>query len=279
MTNTKVKLKIRSSRRNGPSAPVTQATPDKAPPQNTVPPITADLQSNEVPVPPKRKRGRPRKHPLPPPVPVVKDVKEVPEALQENVNVVPNDSSKTQVTTAGESISEDKGKLPVCSSSATEMAFVNTGPQPDFSSLSEAAQQQQQQQPILDSDAFCLNSINAGSSDSDLDGPASPGSDSGAEEGVVLGQIMQQVLPETPFDWTQPVDWNAHCIVVTDSDDKEKKVYSCPQCHKVITKLENFQDHVRIHTGQKPYPCGVCGTFFRRRKTLKVMLKPCITFL
>ena len=52
---------------------------------------------------------------------------------------------------------------------------------------------------------------------------------------------------------------------------------ACEFCNKTFDRKDAFKDHIRSHTGEKPFTCGVCGKSFSRsfvmRKHEKIHLK------
>ncbi|KAK4037765.1 zinc finger protein 2 isoform X2 [Daphnia magna] len=47
-------------------------------------------------------------------------------------------------------------------------------------------------------------------------------------------------------------------------------LFSCPYCGKGSKSKANLEQHIRIHTGVRPYSCSVCNAAFKHRSHLKV---------
>lgn len=44
--------------------------------------------------------------------------------------------------------------------------------------------------------------------------------------------------------------------------------YVCPFCQLVCTKPSVLEKHIRAHTNERPYPCGLCGFAFKTKSNL-----------
>ncbi|XP_032369871.1 zinc finger protein 613 isoform X2 [Etheostoma spectabile] len=49
--------------------------------------------------------------------------------------------------------------------------------------------------------------------------------------------------------------------------------HTCPICAKRFKESSHLRDHVRIHTGEKPFLCKECGMNFRQRGTLTLHMR------
>ncbi|XP_029049931.2 zinc finger protein 808 [Osmia bicornis bicornis] len=67
-------------------------------------------------------------------------------------------------------------------------------------------------------------------------------------------------------------------MVENEQDDpncsKSVAKYSCPVCKKSFTKV-SLRNHIRSHTGERPFPCAKCHASFSRRADLNAHQKEC----
>ncbi|XP_017267866.1 zinc finger protein 131 isoform X2 [Kryptolebias marmoratus] len=59
------------------------------------------------------------------------------------------------------------------------------------------------------------------------------------------------------------------------SQKSQKKVHVCEYCKKHFDHFGHFKEHLRKHTGEKPYECPDCHERFARNSTLKCHMVAC----
>ena len=47
------------------------------------------------------------------------------------------------------------------------------------------------------------------------------------------------------------------------------RLYSCLFCGKLFDRQDHMIRHVRIHTGEKPWSCDICGRRFNQKEGLR----------
>ena len=45
--------------------------------------------------------------------------------------------------------------------------------------------------------------------------------------------------------------------------------FGCPFCDRITKTKQNILNHIRVHTGEKPYVCEICNRAFSARNNLK----------
>lgn len=56
---------------------------------------------------------------------------------------------------------------------------------------------------------------------------------------------------------------------------KWSKVLNCPFCFKSFYQKIDLQRHIRVHTGEKPFECGICKRRFKRKESLTYHIASC----
>ena len=49
--------------------------------------------------------------------------------------------------------------------------------------------------------------------------------------------------------------------------------WACPYCSKVFPNAADVKKHIRIHTGEKPFECHICGKSFAQKSNCNTHLK------
>ena len=49
--------------------------------------------------------------------------------------------------------------------------------------------------------------------------------------------------------------------------------FKCPVCPQVMAQKNDMNRHMRIHTGEKPFICGICGHAANRKFNLKTHMR------
>ncbi|KAM6471930.1 uncharacterized protein PHA67_002822 isoform 1-T2 [Liasis olivaceus] len=66
---------------------------------------------------------------------------------------------------------------------------------------------------------------------------------------------------------------NANSLKIIQGPNAERKLYECSQCGKCFGKFSQWNQHQKIHTGEKPYKCSQCGKRFNQAGNLKTHQK------
>lgn len=51
--------------------------------------------------------------------------------------------------------------------------------------------------------------------------------------------------------------------------EEKRRMLQCQYCNKLFSKNFDLQQHVRAHTGEKPFQCIVCGRAFAQKSNVK----------
>ena len=71
------------------------------------------------------------------------------------------------------------------------------------------------------------------------------------------------------FDHEGPLEFDANQAVEQD----ELKTCPVANCRKSFAKPSMLQRHMRIHTGERPFPCELCNKAFNQKNALKIHMR------
>lgn len=63
---------------------------------------------------------------------------------------------------------------------------------------------------------------------------------------------------------SSPLSFQLKKCILSDSG----RIFSCPMCKYSTSVSTHFKNHVKTHTGEKPYECSLCGKRFIQKGNL-----------
>ena len=65
----------------------------------------------------------------------------------------------------------------------------------------------------------------------------------------------------------------AQFVELNEGPKSAQNLLSCPFCPRMLVKKSHLTEHIKTHTGEKPFQCSACPQSFTRRYHLKRHLK------
>ncbi|KAK7887150.1 hypothetical protein WMY93_026771 [Mugilogobius chulae] len=107
----------------------------------------------------------------------------------------------------------------------------------------------------------------------------SPNSATNAVSHPVLPMLSDQFKAKFPFggllDSMQTSETSKLQQLVENIDKKMTDPNQCVICHRVLSCQSALKMHYRIHTGERPFKCKICGRAFTTKGNLKTHLHSC----
>ena len=89
-------------------------------------------------------------------------------------------------------------------------------------------------------------------------------------EGMILESYTDptQLMPESiPINPMESVQFNREFYGKSKTRIVLKK-HICQICGKRMLKKSDLDRHIRVHTGERPFQCPVCGQFFSQKRSM-----------
>lgn len=93
------------------------------------------------------------------------------------------------------------------------------------------------------------------------------------ESGSIYGSVKEKEIECIDPLTNEVIEYGASSLV-----ENERK-YKCGQCQATFKTNSHRERHMLIHTGERPFPCQICGKSFGRKDKLKKHVKTHANFL
>uniref|UniRef100_A0A8C6TSY4 C2H2-type domain-containing protein n=1 Tax=Neogobius melanostomus TaxID=47308 RepID=A0A8C6TSY4_9GOBI len=95
-------------------------------------------------------------------------------------------------------------------------------------------------------------------------------------QNAVGHSLLQQSQTERGEDVSAETEGQTEHSTDTGNNDRKglsaaekKKKHQCSVCQKRLATRQALEDHIRVHTGERPYSCSICEKTFRKKSGLQ----------